>query len=244
MQAPQRGQLPDTEPATPMDGLPPAEDISGTLRDILSGPDFATFEAPQDPSIVAELLDMLLRLLDWIRSLMEGDTTGILRTLAVLIPLLVLVAAGVIVIRRRRDAVRRPAEGGDAAVEAPPATPNEWLRLASERAGKGFLRSAATALYQGFLLTLDGRGALAYHPSKTPGDYTREISRSRGKGADGPAGGRFLNSFQGFSFGQESPTDDAYADLTRLAREAGCDAEGVDRPPESETGTAPDGPTR
>lgn len=243
MQTPQRGQLPDTEPPTPPDGLPPAEEISGTLRDILSGPDFATFEAPEDPSIVAELLDMLLRLLDWIRSLMEGDTTGILRTLAVLIPLLVLVAAGVIVIRKRRDAVRRPAEGRDPAEEVPPATSNEWLRLARERAGKGFLRSAATALYQGFLLTLDGRGALAYHPSKTPGDYTREISRSRAQGADGPAGGRFLNSFQGFSFGQESPTDDAYADLTRLAREAGCDAEGEDPESEPGTGPAPDGTT-
>ena len=237
-------QLPDPDPASPLDQLPPPEEISGTLRDILSGPEFATFEAPTNPSIIAELFGLLLRVFEWIMRLFGRDASGLLQTLAVLLPLLALVAAGVIVIRRRRDAVRRPADGGDVSGEVVPVTPSEWLKLASERAGQGALRSAATALYQGFLLTLDGRGALAYHPSKTPGDYTREMSRTYGPGTSGHAGGRFLNSFQGFSFGQESPTDDAYADLTRLAREAGCEAEGPDPEPgpatsASEGSTAP-----
>lgn len=219
------GRTPGAEPPLPQDPLPPPEEISGTLRDILAGPDFATFEAPERPSLAAELIGLLEQLLNWIMSLMQRDTSGLLQALAVAIPLLVLVAAGVIVIRRRRDAVQRTARGRDPGEEARPVTASEWLRLASEHAGKGYLRSAATALYEGFLLTLDGRGALAYHPSKTPGDYTREISRSYGAGMDGRAGGRFLSSFQGFTFGQDSPTDDAYAALTRLAREAGCGGE-------------------
>ncbi len=218
-----------------LDRSPPPEAISETLREVLAGPEFATFEPPVQTSLLGELINVLMRLVDWIRSLLERDTTGVLQALAVLLPLLVLVAAGVIVIRRRRDAVRRPAASGGAPVEEVPVTASEWMRLAGERAGKGHLRSAATALYQGFLLSLDGRGALAFHPSKTPGDYTREMSRTYAAGMDARAGRRFINSFQGFSFGHENPTDEGYADLSRLAREAGCVAENADTDPEGES---------
>ena len=106
-------------------------------------------------------------------------------------------------------------------------TRGEWLRLASRQAGEGRLRPAATALYQGFLLTLTQHGTLAFHPSKTPGDYALEIGRTHSGAAQLSAGGRFLNSFQGFSFGQDDPSSDGYADLARLAREAGCPAGGA-----------------
>lgn len=230
---PPAGPAAQESPAV-LDQAPPPQEISETLREILAGPEFATFEPPEGTSLIQELLSLLMRLVDWIRSLMEGDTSGLLQALAVLLPLLVLVAAGVIVVRRRRDAVRRPTEPGDPSVEEVPVTATEWIRLASDRAGKGHLRSAATALYQGFLLTLDGRGALAFHPSKTPGDYTREMSRSYAAGTDARAGSRFVNSFQGFSFGHERPTDDGYADLSRLAREAGCVAEDANTDPGGE----------
>ena len=218
-----------------LDQSPPAQEISETLREILAGPEFATFEPPVRTSMIGELFELLMRLVDWVRSLFERDASGLLQVLAVLLPLLVLVAAGVIVVRRRRDAVRRPVEAGDPSIEEVPVTATEWMKLASDRAGRGHLRAAATALYQGFLLTLDGRGALAFHPSKTPGDYTREMSRTHAAGMDARAGRRFINSFQGFSFGHENPTDDGYADLSRLAWEAGCDAEDGDTDPGSES---------
>ncbi|MYA10632.1 MAG: DUF4129 domain-containing protein [Gemmatimonadetes bacterium] len=214
------------EGPTVLDQSPPPEAISEALREILAAPEFATFEPPARTSLIGELLGLVMRLVDWILSLF--DASGLLKVLAVVLPLLVLVAAGVIVVRRRRDAVRRPAKAGDPSMEEVPVTASEWMKLASDRAGKGHLRSAATALYQGFLLTLDGMGALAFHPSKTPGDYTREMSRSYAAGTDARAGRRFINSFQGFSFGHESPTDDGYADLSRLAREAGCAAGDAD----------------
>ena len=231
---------PTTSPAAQegpvvLDQAPPPQEISETLREILAGPEFATFEPPERTSLIGELINLLLRLVEWVRNLIQGDASGVLQALAVLIPLLVLVAAGVIVVRRRRDAVRRPAATGDPSVEEVPVTASEWLTLASDRAGKGYLRSAASALYQGFLLTLDGRGALAFHPSKTPGDYAREMSRSYAAGTDARAGRGFINSFQGFSFGHESPTDDGFADLSRLAREAGCVAESADSDPEGES---------
>lgn len=103
-----------------------------------------------------------------------------------------------------------------------PVSAGEWLKLATERAGRGEFRPAATALYQGFLLTLEKQGALSFHGSKTPGDYEMEIARA--DGGAGAAGGRFLASFQDFSFGQDAPTTEAYAGLARLARDAGCRA--------------------
>ena len=215
------GQLPAPGSSSAAEQLPAPEEISGTLREILAGPDFATFEAPVGNPFLDTLIRWFMTFVEWVLEVMDR-APGVVSALAILIPVLALLAAGVLVVRRRRGAVRRTAEGQDADVEETPVTPTEWLRLASDRAGKGYLRSAATALYQGFLLTLDQRGTLAFHPSKTPGDYSMEIARHYSAGTDARAGGRFLNSFQGFSFGQDNPSSDGYADLTRLAREAGC----------------------
>ncbi len=238
-QPPAPDQLPGPGPASASRELPAPEEISGTLREILAGPDFATFEPPVGNPLLDAVITRLLQLLDWFLEMMDRAPAAVF-TLAILIPVLALLAAGVIIVRRRRGAVRRTADGHEPVEEATPVTPAEWLRLASARAGRGRLRSAATALYQGFLLTLDQRGALAFHPSKTPGDYALEIGRDYSAGTDARSGGQFLNSFQGFSFGQEDPTSDGYADLTRLAREAGCPADRPAGAPDPGSDAAPD----
>lgn len=220
----------------PIQQLPPPQEIGETLREILAGPEFTTFVPPERDPLLSRLIGFVLEaivdLINWLRDFLGAGGSGILQALAVLIPLLALVAAGVLIVRRRRAAVRRTGEDGSSAEEVP-ATASEWLGLASERAGQGYFRTAATALYQGFLLTLDKRGTLAFHPSKTPGDYSREINRGYARGTDPGAGRRFLNSFQGFSFGHESPTGDGYHALAELAREAGCSSEEPDSEPES-----------
>lgn len=213
--------------------LPAPGEISGTLREILAGPDFTTFDAPPGNPFVTRLLEYVGDFFEWIAQLFERDATGLLPALAVLIPVLALVAAGVLVIRKRRGRGGRATATGDGSAELVPVTASEWLSLASERAGKGYFRPAATALYQGFLLTLDRRGGLAYHPSKTPGDYAMEMARGRSAGTEAGAGGRFLNAFQGLSFGQESPTEGSYTALAGLAREAGCPADAADPEPDS-----------
>ena len=220
----------------PIVQLPPPQEIADTLREILAGPEFVTFVAPDSDPLLSRLigfvLDALGDLIVWLRDFLGEDGSGLLQALAVLIPVLALVAAGVIIVRHRRAAIRRADEDGPAA-EQLPTTAREWLGMASERARQGYFRSAATALYQGFLLTLDQRGTLAFHPSKTPGDYSREISGGYGAGTDPVTGRRFLNSFQGFSFGHESPTGDGYRALAELAREAGCTSEEKETEPES-----------
>jgi len=232
---PRIAAIPPQEPVLPPETgqLPGAGEISGTLREVLSGPDFTTFEAPAGNPFVERLMGYVGDFFEWITQLFERDATGLLPALAVIIPVLALVAAGVLVIRHRRGRARDPAAADGAPAETVPVTANEWLSLAGERAAKGHFRPAATALYQGFLLTLDRGGGLAYHPSKTPGDYAMEMARGRSAGAEAGAGGRFLNAFQGFSFGQERPTEGGYAALAGLAREAGCPADAADPEPES-----------
>ncbi len=218
-------QLPAPGASPASQELPSPEEISGTLRDIVAGPDFATFEAPVGNPLMDAVIDRFFQFVEWILEMLDRAPAAV-SVLAIIIPLLALLAAGVMVVRRRRGAVKRAADGHATTEEPTPVTPAEWLRLASDRAGRGRLRSAATALYQGFLLTLDQRGTVAFHPSKTPGDYSLEIARGHSAGTDVGAGGQFLSSFQGFSFGQEDPSQDGYDDLTRLAREAGCPADG------------------
>ena len=201
----------------------PAGEVTDVLREILAGPDFATFDESASWQLWRWLGDLLEDLWRWVRQLL-GEQAGA----AEIATILIVVAAAAILLRvtaRHAPAWLRGGEEGDGeAVPETPVSAGEWLRLATEQAGRGEFRPAATALYQGFLLTLEQRGALSFHSSKTPGDYALEIAHSGG-GVAG-AGGRFLDSFQDFSFGQERPTTAGYAGLTRLARDAGCRAEG------------------
>ena len=204
--------------------LPEADEVSGVLREILAGSEFATFQ--QNP--LARLLDWVARtvrdLWRWLRESL-GDQGAAAEIVTVVIVVAVAVLAVYLARRYAPEWLRRgDDEEGEAAPETP-ATAREWLRLATDRAGRGELRPAATALYQGFLLTLDRQGALSFHSSKTPGDYALEMGRGGGTMA---AGSRFLDSFQDFSFGQQRPTAAGYDGLARLAREAGCPTGGTE----------------
>lgn len=212
-----------------MDQLPAAGEVASVLREILAGPEFATFE---DQNIWRALFGWVSRkfaeFMVWLQRFV-GEQTEIAALLATVVVVLVLVVGWTIAARHAPRLVRARQEGASAPEPPTPATAGEWLSVAQARARRGDLRPAATALYQGFLLTLDQRGALSFHSSKTPGDYALEIARGDGATAGGiDTGGRFLDSFQDFSFGPGSPTPDGYDGLTRLAREAGCATEAMD----------------
>lgn len=205
--------------------LPESEEVSEVLREILSGPEFATFR--QNP--LARLLDWVARtmrdLWRWLRESL-GDQ-GVAAEIVVVAVVVAVAVLAVYLAHRYAPEWLRGGEGeeGEAAPETP-VTAREWLRLATDRAGRGELRPAATALYQGFLLTLDRQGTLSFHSSKTPGDYALEMGQ--GGGGTMAAGSRFLDSFQDFSFGQQRPTAARYDGLARLAREAGCPTGGAE----------------
>ena len=208
------------------DQLPSADQVSRILREILADPDFATFAPPLRQQAIEWAFETISRAWRWLRRLMGEDGAGAAEIVVVVVALAALVVMATVASRHAPKWTGQEAkDDGEDAARAP-ATARDWLGTADRRAGRGEYRPAATALYEGFLLSLEQQGTLAFHASKTPGDYALEMSRGdAGSSAGAEAGGRFLNSFQDYSFGQEEPGPTGYASLARLARDAGCPAE-------------------
>ena len=205
--------------------LPSADEVSRELREILAGPDFATIDEAIKWRAIGWVLAKLRDLWNWLRAFMGEDVPWLAEVLVILVPLTAVLIAVSIASRGAADWTGAGKDDDEEAAAATPVTAREWLGLASRRAGQGDFRPAATALYQGFLLTLEQQGVVSFHGSKTPGDYALEIAHEEGGGdAAAIAGGRFLDSFQDFSFGQARPTTVGYAGLEHLARDAGCPA--------------------
>ena len=216
----------------PQKPLPSAEEVSGVLREILADPEFATFEPSLRQQAIEWILETLPRVWAWIRQLLGEDGTGAMQIVVVVVAVAALLIMARVASKHAPKWTGQTEEGDDLDEVRAPVTAHEWLKTAGRRAGQGEYRPAASALYQGFLLTLEQQGALSFHSSKTPGDYADEISRSDASPSEDPAvGGRFLDSFQDYSFGHEEPTPSGYAILAQIARDAGCPA----AIPESET---------
>ena len=196
--------------------LPLPDEMSDALREILAGPDFVSPARSARQRIYEWIARTLSDAWDWLRRFLFDEGGGLMEMLAVLVVLAALIALGAVALRHGPQWVLRVREAADEGPEddRPPASAREWFGLARMRAGEGALRPAASALYQGFLLTLDEQGTVAFHSSKTPGDYALEMDTRTGR--------NFIRHFQGLSFGQETPTRAGYAALEDLARDAGC----------------------
>ena len=225
------------EPLASAEQLPSADEVSGVLREILSDPDFATFEPPPWRRLLGWVWDTLNDAWDWLQRLMAEDGSGAAEIVVVLVALAALVVMARLAAAHAPKFLASRVEGEPAAEPQVPLTALEWFSTASTRAGRGELRPAATALYQGFLLSLDQRGVLSYHKSKTPGDYAREVARGRAAGRPATA---FLDSFQDFSFGLDEPTPARYAVLATIAREAGCPTDTAEAGARAEPETEPE----
>ena len=207
--------------------LPSAEEVSRTLADILGGPEFQAFEGGLSRRVLAELW---VRLLDWIGGLFPGISESQAELLTVVIAAVCLGAVAFVVLRSLPQTDPQSARRDPEAVPDERRTARDWLRIAGERARAAEYRHAATALYQGFVLTLERRGAVDSHPSKTPGEYALEVAGGGVIDEREKAGtANFIRSFQELAFGQETPTLSGYRGLERLAGQAGCE-----RAPEAE----------
>ena len=220
-------QPPAPGQAPPADPLPPPGEVSGVLREILADPEFATFEPSLRQRALEWLQETLASAWNWLRRLLGEDGTGAAEIVVVVVALAALLIMARVASRHAPKWLGRERDDGPGDDAELPETAGDWLRTANRRAGRGEYRPAATALYQGFLLTLERRGALSFHNSKTPGDYALEMARAgsgpaAGPTADAGAATRFLGSFQDYSFGQEEATPAGYTDLARIARDAGC----------------------
>ncbi len=201
--------------------LPSAEEVSRTLADILGGPEFQAFEGGLPSRVLAEVW---VRFRDWVGGMFPDISESQAELLTVVISAVCLGAVAFVVLRSL------PRTGPQSARRDPNTVPDErrgardWLRIAAERARASQYRQAATALFQGFVLTLERRGAVDFHPSKTPGEYALEAA---GGGVIGEREkvdtANFIRSFQELAFGQETPTSTGYRGLERLAGQVGCE---------------------
>lgn len=213
-----RAAFPAGQESSPAEPLPSPDEMSDAWREILADPEFVSAPLPARRRIFEWITNTLSDAWDWLRRFLFEEGGGLMEVVAVLVVLAALVALGAVALRHGpqwTNSVRKRADEGPEG-DGAPVSAREWLGLARTRAGEGEFRPAASALYQGFLLTLDGRGTVAFHPSKTPGDYALEMETGAGR--------NFIRHFQGLSFGEETPTPAGYAALEDLARDAGCPA--------------------
>lgn len=202
--------------------LPSSEEVSRTLADILGEPEFQAFEGGLSRRVLAEVWG---RFWDWVHGMFPGISESQAELLTVVVAAACLGAVAFVVLRSLPQTGPQSARRGPGAVPDERRTARDWLRIAAERAGASEYRHAATALYQGFVLTLERRGAVGFHPSKTPGEYALEAAGGEDiderEKADAT---RFIRSFQELAFGRETPTSSGYRGLERLAGQAGCEA--------------------
>ncbi|HYD53782.1 MAG TPA: DUF4129 domain-containing protein [Gemmatimonadaceae bacterium] len=150
---------------------------------------------------------MLERLFDALPPIPHARTIAIVGV--ILVALLVLLRIGYAA-RLRDEAVGRVrlrrdggAAAGDPAAEA--------MRLAAA----GHFTEAAHALYRALLAQVARREQLRVHPSKTSGDYAREL-RARRSPLHEPFR-RFGRRYERLLFGEASVTADGYAALVAMA---------------------------
>ena len=120
-------------------------------------------------------------------------------------------------VQAARRAEPETGAGAGKAAKSRPRTAADWEAEAARLAAEGRLREASAALYQALLLRLDGRGAVRFDPSKTPGDYRRE-ARPHPEAARALTA--FLRLFEPVAFGGRAIDATGYERLRVTADEA------------------------
>lgn len=203
--------------------LPAAADVERALAEVYARPEFAP--PVQRWSFwrwLGELLEPLFRrIAESLRGFRGlGDSAPVIYWVAVALLgalaaflLVHLVRSSLAAMGGERAAAPRP-EGAGALRGA-----GDWEAEARRAAGEGRLRDAALALYRALLLRLDARGFVRFDPSKTPGDYRREVRPH-------PEAARtfstFLRGFEPVAFGGRPLDAEGYERLRAAAAEAGA----------------------
>ena len=160
------------------------------------------------------LLSRVLKFIgDELRDLMElvGGWENARILVMVAVALLVIAIVGRIVIGRRIEQRRQTA----GSLRIVGASRRDYWALAGELEQRGDFLAASHALYLAVLDSLGRTGALVFHPSKTVGDYVRDLKQRRSPSLDAfqEFGGRFERDV----FGAEPPSAVTYRRLAELA---------------------------
>jgi hypothetical protein len=185
-----------------------ASAIHDTVAAIARQPAYAV---PLRQSILGRIVAWVFaRIADLVR-LFQGSRD--LRVLSLVAAGLILVAiVGRIVVARQVDVIRkREGFGADFGAGAR----RDFWNLARELAERGDHVAASHALYAAVIDALTRSGSIAFHSSKTSGDYARELTR-RGL-ANASEFRAFARYFDRVVYGASSVAADDYARLVDMA---------------------------
>lgn len=150
--------------------------------------------------------EAVAKIISFIRHLPSSRTIGL--TVLGIIVALIVVRLVVAAFARDDAGVRRSRRGGGRAVDDP-------FEAAERYAAEGRYEDAAHAIYHGVLLALARRERLRLDPSKTSGDYAREL-RARGSSSYQPFRA-FSRRFDVAVFGHGGCDAPLIDDLRRLS---------------------------
>jgi len=205
--------------------LPTSDQIDRALRDVYARPEF---RPRPEGSIWDLLLKPIQRFLGWLARQFEGfrgledSAPWVYWLIVAWLALTALAIIGHLVftaLSAMPDRRRRRLEAAEVEPRVGPRTPADWEDEARRAAAAGRWREAAMALYQALLLRLDARGAVRFDPSKTPGDYRREVRRHPELATPFNA---FLRGFEPVAFGGRGLDPEGYERLRGSAGEAGA----------------------
>jgi hypothetical protein len=185
---------------------PPAA-VHDTVEAVVRG---AAFRRSLQTSVAERLLQWLSEWMSRVSHFLRGAPSARTIALGAVAALVLVVVVRLLVAARARDAdALAAARGGRAG-----ATEDPW-REAERLAAAGRFEEAAHAVYRGVLSGLARRERLRLDPSKTSGDYARELRR-RGAPSYG-AFRTFVRRFDVAVYGYGGCTAESVAELRRLA---------------------------
>jgi uncharacterized protein DUF4129 len=181
--------------------------IHDTVAAIARQPAYST-------SIKRSLFGRFLNLIfDWLRDLREllgGSRSARLIVMVAVASMVIVIVARIVVARRiDQGRTRERGRGGAARTRT-----DSWAR-ARELATAGDHVAACHALYAAVVDDLARAGALRFHPSKTSGDYARELARRSSRAA--PNFLVFARQFEHIAFGTGAAGADDFARLASAA---------------------------
>lgn len=207
----------------PLQGLPDPAAVAGALERVYARPEFRPPEPGLLDGVWARVGAAIRGIFGWVWGVLDAGASGAL--VAYLAIALMLAAAAWIAVRWIRSSSRDPGasarrKAGAVVTRAPARGPREPIEAAARLAAAGRFVEAAHALYEGAILWLDDARHARFDPSKTGGEYAREIRPA-------PLAGAFralLRAYYPVAFGGRPDAKGAFDRMREAA-----DAMGVPR---------------
>jgi hypothetical protein len=151
------------------------DSVRRAVADVFARPEY---HWAGEPGLLSWLRGLVHRLVDWLGAVQTGHPGAFaaLRDILIVVLAALLAHIAYVVWRITRPTTRLgggagPGEGRGIGVEDARA----HLARAEELAALGRFAEALAHRFMAVVLELDRRGALAFHPSKTPAEYAREV---------------------------------------------------------------------